>query len=158
MTSWLGDSQRTVLFWDAHGFEVAGCVLGEILPKLASRRHIVIMHDLSDQRYLGDALKGYGGHPIWSGTSAGDSRLILGNINSAVAQAISISDFATRNELPLDSGDHSIRQFIGTDPAKVNQMQELLGPDFFSLNAHWFWFTLNDHPKPILFPSFRRPE
>ena len=43
---------RVLVFWDAHGFEIAECVLGEILPLLADRPHVVAMHDLSDARYL----------------------------------------------------------------------------------------------------------
>ena len=36
---------RVLLLWDAHGFEIAETVLGRILPVIASRPHLVLMHD-----------------------------------------------------------------------------------------------------------------
>ena len=32
----LSDAKRVLIFWDAHGFDIAECVLGEILPIVAA--------------------------------------------------------------------------------------------------------------------------
>lgn len=148
----LSGARRVLLFWDAHGFEVAECVLGVILPQLADREHIVIMHDLSDIRYAGSSP--YGTLGLWKGESAGETRFRIGNIDSAVAQAISVLDFTSRNGLTLDSADHSIHREITGTAGRVEEMRALLGNDLFSLQGHWFWFTLNEHPGPYTFPRF----
>ena len=62
----IADHQRVLLLWDAHGFEIAELVLGEILPRLADRQHLVLMHDISDNRYAA-VTRSYGGHPLMEG-------------------------------------------------------------------------------------------
>jgi hypothetical protein len=151
----LANSRRVLLFWDAHGFEIAEYVLGAILPALVDCDHIVLMHDLSDIRYTGD-LAGYNGRGLWKGINAGQDRFRIGIIDSAVAQAISIQDFAGRNHLTLDSADHSIDLEINQLSGRTEEMRRLLGNELFSLQAHWFWFTLNEHAGPFTFPRFHR--
>ncbi len=150
----LSGAKRVLVFWDAHGFEVAECVLGVILPELLSREHIVLMHDMSDIRYSGLRTADYAGQGIWKGQNAGEARLLLGFVDSAVAQAISIQDFASRNRLTVDSADHSIDLVINQVPGRAAEMRDLLGDEIFSLQGHWFWFTLNEHPGPYTFPRF----
>jgi hypothetical protein len=145
----LAGANRILVFWDAHGFEVAECVLGEILPLIVMRPHLVIMHDMSDARYAGS--DEYHGMGLWNGSNAGERRMRLGNIDSAVAQAISILDFATRNKLTLDSADHSYHTEFTTDQRA--EMENSLG-EMFSLAAHWFWFSLNEHSGPYTFPGY----
>jgi hypothetical protein len=151
----LANSHRVLLFWDAHGFAIAEYVLGAILPQLASRDHIVLMHDLSDIRYTGDAAD-YNGRGLWKGINAGKDRFRIGIIDSAVAQALSIQDFVGRNRLTLDSADHSIDLEINQLSGRTEEMRRVLGNELFSLQAHWFWFTLNEHAGPFTFPRFHR--
>ena len=99
----LSGAKRILIFWDAHGFEIAECVLGKIMPMVAELEHLVIMHDLSDVRYSSEEQLEYGESGLWKGTNAGGSRMKLGVIDSAVAQSISALDFATRNHITLDS-------------------------------------------------------
>jgi hypothetical protein len=150
----IGTANRVLLFWDAHGFDIAECVLGVIMPLLASREHIVIMHDMSDSRYCGQGLSDYAGKGIWKGTSAGEERMRIGFIDSAVAQAISIMDFASRNRLTVDSADHNIDTEINQVPGRASEMRQLLGDELFSLQGHWFWFSLNEHSGPYTFPRY----
>jgi len=111
----LATARRPLLFWDAHGFEVAECVLGAILPELAPHPHLVIMHDLSDSRYTAPGSFSYDGQHLWKGVGSSGPRLKLGMIDSAEAQAVSILDFATRNRLPLHSADHSFHVELAGD-------------------------------------------
>ena len=148
---------RVLVFWDAHGFDVAECVLGGILPLLADRSHLLIMHDLSDNRYMSESSRLYGGDGLWKGGNKGSPRLKLGDIDSGVEQAVAISDFCWRNRLNLFSADHSIHERFADDPAASDEMQRLLGEELFSLQAHWRWFSLNERPGPFTFPHFQGP-
>jgi len=154
----LNKYDRILVFWDAHGFEVASCVLGRILPILQHKEHIVMMHDMSDQRYLGRDALDYGDQILWRGDDAEGARLVLGYINSAVPQAVSIVDFASRNQIDLLTADHSLHTELKPHPEKVAEMAQLLGDDFFSLNGHWLCFSLNGHPGSMTFPRFMLPE
>src|SRR5262249_35660982 len=103
----LAGAQRVLLFWDAHGFEVAEVVLGQIMPELAARAHLVIMHDILDRRYQDVVPSSYEDNELWTGGNCNSRYLQLGLLVSGVEQVISIFDFSTRNGLPLHSCDHS---------------------------------------------------
>jgi hypothetical protein len=148
----LSGAKRVLLFWDAHGFEIAECVLGKILPLIADRQHLVFMHDLSDTRYCPQSLAKYGERGLWKGENAADSRVRIGIVDSAVAQAISIVDFAGRNAITLDSADHAFDLDLTRVPGRVEEMRQALGDELFSLQGHWFWFTMNERPGPYTFP------
>jgi hypothetical protein len=150
----IGSAKRVVLFWDAHGFEIAGCVLGAILPLLAARDHLVVMHDLSDSRYGSEEQLEYGGHGLWKGNDWSGPRLKLGIIDSAAEQSVAVVDFTTRNHLTLDSADHSFRTEL--TPGRQAEMSRILG-DLFDLQGHWFYFSLNEKPGPYQFPRYIRP-
>ncbi|HCM42318.1 MAG TPA: hypothetical protein DIS66_03260, partial [Candidatus Omnitrophica bacterium] len=145
------DKKRILLFWDAHGFEVAECVLGNILPLIASQNHLVIMHDLSDARYSHESKSFYGSNSLWKGNNWEGPRLCLGNIYSAVEQSISAIDFTSRNKITLRSADEDIRTEIGAFVEKTEEMKALLD-DLFSLSAHWFHFSLNERSGTFTFP------
>jgi hypothetical protein len=146
---------RLLLFWDAHGFEIAECVLGAILPIASKTEHLVLMHDLSDARYSSEEQLEYGGHGLWKGNNWTGPRVKLGIIDSAVEQSIAAVDFTTRNHLTLDSADHSFH--TGLTPAQQTEMQNLLG-ELFETQGHWFYFSLNERPGPHKFPRYTRPQ
>jgi hypothetical protein len=146
-------SKRCLVFWDAHGFDVAECVLGGLLPLLQAREHLIIMHDLSDLRYSSPD-PDYGAAGLWKGQNAAQPSLWLGWIFSRVAQSVSILDFTTRNNIPLYSADESIHEELVNEPEKASILQALLGPELASLQSHWFWFTLNGTEQPLTFPAF----
>jgi hypothetical protein len=150
----LATARRPLLFWDAHGFEIAECVLGAVLPEFAPRPHLVIMHDLSDSRYTAPGSFSYGGQRLWKGVDNSGPRLKLGMIDSAVGQSVSILDFATRNRVPLHSAEHSFHTELAGDADRVAELQEMLG-SLFSLEGHWFYFSLSEASGPLTFPAFR---
>jgi len=152
----LATSQRCLVFWDAHGFDVAECVLGRLLPLLADKTHIVAMHDLCDLRYCSPPRE-YGTCGLWKGENATEPAFWLGHIFSRVGQAISIVDFTTRNRLPLHSADESLHAELAADPVKRVELTEMLGNDLVSLVAHWFWFSLNEATEAITFPASGPP-
>ncbi|WML35472.1 hypothetical protein [Clostridium sp. OS1-26] len=144
--------ERVLVFWDAHGYSIAECVLGKILPLLQNKKHHIIMHDLSDNRYMPKQILSYDNNYLWRGNNDVGQRVVLGNINSAVEQSVSIVDFVSRNNIDLVSSDHSFHQEIGKDIEKVEEMKKELGNEMFSLNGHWFCFTLNNEEGPFTFP------
>jgi hypothetical protein len=152
-----GDAQRILVVWDAAGFALAEAVLGRLMPILQDRKHVVIMHDVSDLRYCGSR-PAYGDAGLWQGSdrnagSGGDSRLYLGWMDTAVEQAIAAVDFLARNRSTLESADHSFHQEIGVNVARRKEMQSLLSPEDFSLLGHWAYFSLNGVPGSYTFPK-----
>ena len=135
------------------GERVAGPGVESVSAELiADREHLVFMHDLSDIRYCPPAIADYGGRGLWKGENAGETRLRIGIVDSAVAQSISIQDFASRNAITLDSADHAIDLAIMSVPGRAEDMTQLLGNELFSPQGHWFWFTLNEKQGPYTFP------
>ena len=145
-------AERILVFWDAHGYDVAECVLGRIMPLIKDTKHVVLAHDMSDGRYMSDF--SYGGNGLWRGNDWAGPRLQLGHINSSVEQAVSLVDFCSRNEITLNSADHGLRTFLESQPDRVREMRSKLGETLFDLQAHWFYFSLNGHPGPLTFPNF----
>ncbi|HGJ64029.1 TPA: hypothetical protein ENS27_01425 [bacterium] len=154
----ISDARRILVFWDAHGFDVAACVLGKIMPLLQSKQHIVIMHDLSDNRYLPSDKREYRGNSLWKGNNNEGQRVWLGNIDSAVEQAVAIVDFTSRNKIELHSATHELHEMLGHDEEKKRVLTELIGSDLFSLQAHWFWFSLNEAKLSLTFPTYVVPK
>jgi hypothetical protein len=153
-------SQRVLLLWDAHGFEIAEVVLGRILPLLATRSHLVLMHDISDNRYAA-VPRSYADQPLWKGSTwnAGTGRssafVNIGWMTSLQDQVIAIADFAVRNDLEIGSADHEYAQFFGAHPESAAEMQRSLG-EFFSDSAHWAFFSLTGKEPPFHFPAVQR--
>ncbi|MGA3017204.1 MAG: FkbM family methyltransferase [Bryobacteraceae bacterium] len=150
----LSGVSRAILFWDAHGFEIAECVLGEILPLLGGKDHVVLMHDLSDTRYMSREQLEYGANGLWKNNDWTGPRLKIGIVDSAVEQSIAALDFTTRNRLTLDSADHSFHTDLS--PGQQDEMKAVLG-DLFDTQGHWFHFSLNEHNGPYTFPRFAKP-
>jgi hypothetical protein len=148
----LAGCRSALLFWDAHGFDVAEYVLGVIMPLLVPIPHQVIMHDLTDSRFDAPDHMAYGEHGLWKGRNDWSGpRLKLGHIDSVVEQAVAAVDFTTRNRLTFDSADHSLAHDLSAE--QRDEMRRLIG-DLFDTRAHWFHFTLNEHAGPYTFPRF----
>jgi hypothetical protein len=150
--------ERILVLWDAHGFEIAETVLGEILPLVADRPHLVLMHDISDNRYAG-VPRSYEGQPLWKGsewqrrTGTWGSRVNIGWMNSIQDQVIALADFSARNDLEIGSADHEYATFFHQSPDRADEMRRLLGDEFFSPIAHWAFLSLTGKPGPFHFPA-----
>ncbi len=143
----LSHYNRIFLFYDAHGYDVAEHILGTFLPAITDRPHLVVVHDLSDARYVSLP---QGDYRLWKGENDFGARIRLGHIDSQVEEVISIIDFTQRNHLILHSADYSMHEELGTN--QVRELDQTLGTDLFSQSCHWFWFSLNEIPKPYSFP------
>ena len=154
----IADHKRVLVLWDAHGFEIAELVLGDILPRLAGRHHLVLMHDISDNRYA-HLPRSYGGQPLWKGlkwqqrAGARDSRVNIGWMNSMQEQVIALADFSARNDVEIGSADQEYSEFFAAHPAYGDEMRHLLGGDFFSVIGHWAFLSLTGKEGPFHFPA-----
>ncbi|MBI2321136.1 MAG: tetratricopeptide repeat protein [Chloroflexi bacterium] len=102
----LAAARRVLIFWDAHGYDVAECILGRFLPLIADRPHVVLVHDMSDARY---SSKEYGGQGLWKGHYSDDGPrhyVHIGHIVTLFEEVIPLVDFASRNDLALHSAAH----------------------------------------------------
>jgi hypothetical protein len=152
---------RVLLLWDAHGFEIAETVLGRILPLIADRPHMVLMHDISDNRYAAVS-RSYEGQPIWKGSTwdKGNGRSLarvnIGWMNSLQDQVIALADFAARNDLDIGSADHEYSTYFRVHPERATEMADLLGDEFFSLSAHFAFLSLAGRQPPFHYPAVQR--
>jgi hypothetical protein len=150
----LAASARTAVFWDAHGFEMASCVLGKILPSIQHKPHLVLIHGLSDVRYAPEGSRFYDGQPLWTGNAWNGARVRLGHVETAVEDAVAALDFTARNRIPLHSAEHSYRAEL--TPEQMGELRDALGDQLFSLSGPWFYFSLNEAPPPYTFPVHER--
>jgi hypothetical protein len=154
----LADHPRVLILWDAHGFEIAELVLGELLPRLIGRPHLIVMHDIDDNRY-GNLPRSYGGHPLWKGakqhatTGVADSRVNIGWMNSREDQIVALADFASRNDVEIGSADHEYATFFDEDAGRADEMRRLLGDEFFSTRGRWAFLTLSGKEGPFHAPA-----
>jgi len=157
----LAGAGRVLLLWDAHGFEIAETVLGRILPLIAGRPHLVLMHDIVDNRYA-PLPRSYEAQPIWKGSTwnAGGgpsaARVNIGWMNSLQDQVVAIADFAWRNGFEIGSADHEFTQFFARQPSAAREMAEALGDEFFAVEAHFAFFSLDGVQVPMHFPAVSR--
>jgi FkbM family methyltransferase len=147
----LESASRVLLFWDASGFDVAECVLGEIMPLLAPIQHLILMHDISDSRRVSSDHMSYGDAGIWKGGEGSGAAIKIGVIDSNEEQSIAALDFTTRNGLTFESADQSFHTDL--TPGQRAELRALLG-ELFDTQGHWFYFTLNERPGPYHFPRF----
>ena len=154
-------SARVLLLWDAHGFEIAETVLGRILPLIADRPHLILMHDISDNRYAAVS-RSYEGQPIWKGSTwdkgvgTSAARVNIGWMNSLQDQVVAVADFAARNDLEIGSADHEYAGSFGGRPQHAAEMMQLLGDEFFSIAAHYAFLSLAGRQGPFHYPAVAR--
>lgn len=152
--------KRVFLFWDAHGYDIAEWVLGEVLPRLADVDHLVAMHDILDPGFLPNFDLSYRGRRLWRGNAWDGPDLVLGELTGSVEQLVSIVDFTSRNKVILSSADTSLQTEILTRAERVEELDQLVGEPFFdrTLGAYWIWFSLQSAPGPVSFPRFEPPD
>jgi hypothetical protein len=147
--------RKIMVFWDAHGYDIANCVLGRILPLLINRPHMVAIHDLSDSRYLDESQAKYGGKSLWRHNDWSGRNVRLGWLQSNVEQVVAIVDFASRNTVPLGSATDSMRTEMS--PQQLMELENMLGYGLTKLEAGWSWFSLTGIHRSWTFPGFEEP-
>jgi len=148
----LGDAKRILLLWVGNDFEYTDCILGRLLPQIADLQHAVIVHPVSDARFLSPSLLQYK-DTLWVEDTVSGPTFIIGNVYSYLDKSLKIMDFSARNGVTFFSADMSLHEEFGGDSERMQQMRKLLGRDCFSMEAQWRWFSLNETPFEPTFPT-----
>ena len=127
------------MFWDAHGYHIADHVLGRLLPSVADRPHLVLMHDISDVRYEAapPRCRPIERHGLWRGNDWSGPRVRLGHFDSCVEQARRRPSTSRRaTAVTLHTAAERIHAVIGAHRFRVEAMERTLG-DLWAPAAHW---------------------
>jgi hypothetical protein len=158
----LKNKQKIIIFWDAHGWEVAEYVLGNILRALKNKDHLLIIHDIwyFNQKKYAD----YSSFGIWKGYLGDDIKkqpyFVINNTFSFFEEAIAIHDFAARNKVKIHSVEKESREIFKRNKTIGIKYQKLLGEKAYNLPSRLQWFSLNQlsSTNKIFFPKFRPPK
>ena len=153
------NARRVLVLWDAHGFEVSDAVLGRLLPLIADKEHLVVCHDISDNRVCNPE-RSYQGRPFWRGSedyyehlrTTERARTNLFWVNTIVDQAIPILDFCWRNGIELHSADYDYHRATVTHPDLTRAVRDTWPDDLFQEVNHWAYFSLNESHGERFFP------
>jgi len=151
----LSGYERVLLFWDAHGYDIAECVLGGILPLLSGKAAYILMHDMSDARYLNPAKMTYGNNGLWRRNNWSGRYVRLGDLFSNVEQAVAVVDFASRNHLELCSITHSLRTELSID--EIHYLDDALGLQLATAEIGLYSLSISAPDALSTFPRFDRP-
>lgn len=149
----VGDSQKVLVFWDAHGWAAADGVLCRLLPAVAERQHLIVCHDASDSRYV-RVDRSYDGKMFWRGNElkGQSARYTIGWVNTREPQFLALHDFLWRNDCLLHSADEDLHVFRQNQSNLQTEIEEALGRECFAAGCHWVYFSLKEARAPLTFP------
>jgi hypothetical protein len=146
----LEPARSVVVFWDAHGYAVADTVLARIMPLLAERPHVVVCHDILDNRFLPER-RPYGGLPFWRGmdyfyNKRTTTEINIGWLSAIVDQILPLTDFCYRNHIEIRSFDYAIQHELAQGArdrllanATPSHQVPLISMAYFSMEESSTW-------------------
>jgi predicted O-methyltransferase YrrM len=144
-------AERVLVFWDAHGYELAIDLLGRLFPLLADKTHLALVHDMADLAHVDSAYRRYDSAPLWHAMGSAPPKYILGDVGSQYEEGIALVDFLGRNGIPFRSAEASY--FPELADHQVAELERRFGEDFSQL-GFWYHFSLNDAGgRTVDFPS-----
>lgn len=150
------EAARVFLLWDAHGYELAYHVLGNILPLLATVPHIVVVHDIADARYTSP--------PRDYCTPNGTPTYWAGHFVSSFEEVIAITDFLSRNGIVANSADEDTSGTLAATRSKRQQVWDLWEPAYGDENpltlGGFLYFAMYENeadPSRLIFPDKALP-
>jgi hypothetical protein len=147
----LQSAQRVLVFWDAHGYDLAIDLLARLFPQLAGKAHLAVVHDMADLAHVDPACRRYDSVPLWHAMGSAPPKFILGDVGSQYEEGIALVDFLGRNGIPFRSAEASY--FPELTPGQVAELERNFGEDFSRL-GFWYHFSLSDaDDRPITFPA-----
>jgi hypothetical protein len=142
------NASNVLVFWDAHGFAVASGVLCNLMPLIADKAHLVICHDMADNRISVPVT--YDGRGFWRrmedwyAAPEKRARVNIGWTHTIVDQIIPILDFCHRNGIEFHSVDHGVH--LTGDAATKIAVAERLGFPAYETYVMGY-FSLNETPS-----------
>lgn len=151
---------KILFLWDVHGWDVAEYTLAKALPTLASRQHLVLVHDISyfDPK---SANASYQDNGIWKGYAGDDVKnppyVVLNSMASPFEEMIAIYDFTSRNSLKIHSVQEEINDLYKKNQVKAVTLKKLLGKEFSDSSSSFQHFSLNtlSKNKKAFYPKFQ---
>jgi hypothetical protein len=143
---------RVLLFWDAHGPAIARHVLGRILPVLAEREHLIVVHNIADARYPP-------ADPEY--VTAGRLTLWRSHLTSDEEELDAVFDFASRNGIRLHTAGRSAWRRCPDVPADAVVTAAVRGivgstldlvPDPHRARFAYFSCGERTSTRPLVFP------
>lgn len=154
---------RIVFLWDAHGWDVAEYTLAKVLPALASRQHLVLVHDISyfDPKSVNAS---YSDNGIWKGYAGDEVKnppyIVLNSMTSPFEEIIAIYDFISRNSLRICSVQEELNDFYRKNETKAKELKQLLGGELTDSASSFHWFSLNSisRNQKVIYPNFQKKQ
>jgi len=144
-------AQRVLVFWDAHGYDLAIDLLARLFPMLVEKPHLALVHDMADLGYVEPACRRYDSVPLWHAMGSAPPKFILGDVGTQYEEGIALVDFLGRNAVPFRSAEASYFPELTTE--QVAELERRFGEDFSRL-GFWYHFSLNDAGgRRITFPT-----
>ncbi len=139
-TSYVAPADRVLLFWDAHGYELAFYILRHILSLLEPKEHQIVVHDITDVRYT-QSTRAYireDGLPV----------CYADYLTCPFDELYPLFDFLSRNRIRIQTADHSIFNNLKKESAHWNEVSSLFldayGSDSPLQSGHMVYFNLSD--------------
>ena len=143
----VGDAPRVLLWWDAHGDDLAEFVLGELLPILEEREALVGVHDISDARYDNPTaayVREDGLPNFW-----------MADLVGPFEELRSLFDFLSRNRIDYATPQRSLGAMRESDKTAWHELDDALGPEAADAlrDGGWIYFELDG---AAVFPRYTR--
>lgn len=150
-TAAVANASRVIVWWDAHGGELAEFVLREIVAKLVDKPNCIAMHDTSDVRYERtppDYIRADGERTYW-----------MAQFASPFEELVTLYDFASRNRIPLVTPQEAFDRMQRERPHMWSDVKEAFGGAGLSdVIASGGWVHFDVHGRDGLVAPPPRPE
>jgi len=142
-TEILDKSERVLIFWDAHGKELAQHIIAHLFPLLQNKEHLIVMHDVTDMDNSVPATPPENDVP---------KIFRIKNLASTYEEIIPLFEFFSTNGISCDSLRESINRFIRkneqTSPNKSKELKntwnELVDDHEPTERSHMIYFDINN--------------
>jgi len=136
-------AQRVLLFWDAHGKELAQFIIAQLFPIIQTKEHLIVMHDVTD---TGNSV------PPPPPENDAPKTIKIQNLTSIFEEIIPLFDFFSSNGIPYDTLRESTLRFLRENeqnsPDKSKELKdtwiELVGKDEPIERSHMIYYDLNN--------------
>lgn len=141
----LAPTERVIVWWDAHGDELARHLLTRMMAPLKEKDHVICVHDVDDARFDG-VVAGYlrpdGLPTYWQGY-----------LTSPFEELVPLYDFLSRNRIAYGTASASLAHLREKSNAEWRRLRETLdavgGADAVH-SGGWMWFSLRDREAATL--------
>jgi len=152
-TEIIDKSERVLLFWDAHGYELSQYILANIFPHLQNKEHLIIIDDVFDVNCWPKNQKpfSYTNFPY---------SVQINNLIWEFSEFVRIIDFISRNGILYDTPCSSLTKFYETSPELEMEMKtvqdKLIGNLEKMEDSKFIFFDLNNTNQlsEIDFPNY----